>query len=74
MRRRIFGQDDLTTLAYSVAYAGVLDGLKRYTESRPFYERALRIYQERLGPVHGEAEQRVASALLGDCQPLHPHI
>jgi tetratricopeptide (TPR) repeat protein len=52
IRRRIFGQDDLTTVAYSVAYAGVLDELKRYTESGPFYQRAVRVYEERLGAVH----------------------
>jgi tetratricopeptide (TPR) repeat protein len=59
IRRRLRGQNDPATLADAVAYAGVLDGLKRYGESRPIYERALEVYERAFGPVHFE----VASTL-----------
>lgn len=54
LRRAILGDTDLSALADAVAYAGVLDGLDRHEESRPIYERALAVYEERLGPVHFE--------------------
>jgi tetratricopeptide (TPR) repeat protein len=59
IRRKLRGDNHLDTLADAVAYAGVLDGLERYGESRPIYERAIAIYEEQLGPDHFE----VAAAL-----------
>ena len=54
MRRTLLGDEDAATLADAVAYAAVLDGLKRYAESRPIYERALASYERRFGPEHYE--------------------
>jgi len=54
MRRQHLGEDHPTTLADAVAYAGVLDGLSRFAESRPIYERALSVYERLFGPEHYE--------------------
>jgi len=52
LRRELLGEEHPTALADAVAYAGVLDGLGRYAESRPIYERALAIYERVFGPEH----------------------
>ena len=54
MRRSMLGDEDAATLADAVAYAAVLDGLKRYSESRPIYEHALAVYERIFGPEHYE--------------------
>jgi tetratricopeptide (TPR) repeat protein len=54
IRREHLGEEDLATLADAVAYAAVLDGLRRYGESRPIYERALAVYERVFGPEHYE--------------------
>jgi tetratricopeptide (TPR) repeat protein len=54
IRRALLGDDHLTTLADRTAYAAVLNGLGRHTESRPIYERALETYERVLGPEHYE--------------------
>ena len=54
MRRKHLGEDHPTTRADAVAYAGVLDGLGRYAESRRIYERALSVYEGLLGSEHYE--------------------
>ncbi len=59
LRRAALGEDHPHTLADEVAYAAILDGLGRYTESRPIYERAVAAYQRIFGPEHYE----VASTL-----------
>ena len=46
--------DHPDTLADACAYAGVLDGLGRYAESRPLYEHALRVYRQIYGREHFE--------------------
>jgi tetratricopeptide (TPR) repeat protein len=58
-RRAVLGDGHPDVLADAVAYAAVLDGLDRYDESRPIYERALAAYEARFGPCHYE----VASTL-----------
>ena len=59
LRRATLGDDHPDTLADEVAYAAVLDGLGRFAESRPIYERALAAYIRIFGPDHYE----VASTL-----------
>ncbi len=54
IRRDLLGEDHLATLADATAYAAVLDGLKRYMESRPIYEHALEVFEKTLGPEHYE--------------------
>jgi tetratricopeptide (TPR) repeat protein len=54
IRREFLGEEHLSTLADAVAYAGVLDGLSRYAESRPIYARALEVYERAFGPDHYE--------------------
>lgn len=54
IRRELLGEEHPETLADAVAYAGVLDGLSRYAESRPIYERALSVYERAFGPDHYE--------------------
>jgi tetratricopeptide (TPR) repeat protein len=54
IRRALLGLDNPETLADECAYAGVLDGLGRYAESRPIYERALSIFERHYGPEHFE--------------------
>lgn len=54
IRRKLSGNDDPATLADAVAYAAVLDGLERWAESRPIYERALAAYERIYGPEHYE--------------------
>jgi tetratricopeptide (TPR) repeat protein len=54
IRRELLGEEHPATLADAVAYAGVLDGLSRYAESRPIYERALTVYERVFGPDHYE--------------------
>ena len=54
MRRGLRGEDDPAVWADAVAYAGVLDGLKRYAESRPIYEKALVVYERSFGAEHFE--------------------
>ena len=54
IHRDLLGEEHPATLADAVAYAGVLDGLSRYAESRPIYERALRVYEQTFGPDHYE--------------------
>jgi tetratricopeptide (TPR) repeat protein len=54
IRRELLGSDHPDTVADECAYAGVLDGLERYTESRPIYERALAIFERCYGPEHFE--------------------
>ena len=54
IRREFLGEEHPATLADAVAYAGVLDGLSRYAESRPIYERALAVYERVFGPDHYE--------------------
>jgi tetratricopeptide (TPR) repeat protein len=54
IRRTLRDDDDPMTLADAVAYAAVLDGLRRYKESRPIYERALEVYQRVFGLEHYE--------------------
>ena len=47
--RALLGEDDLVTLADAAAYAGLLDGLKRFDESEPIYERVLSAYEQHAG-------------------------
>jgi len=54
IRRQLVGPDHPDTLADECAWAGLLDGLERYPESRPIYERALRIFERHYGPDHFE--------------------
>jgi Tfp pilus assembly protein PilF len=54
IRRRDAGEDNVNTMADAVAWAGLLDGLERYSESVPVYLRALAFYESRLGPDHFE--------------------
>src|SRR4051812_49496805 len=50
----MLGEDHPDALADACAYGGVLDGLERYGESRPIYERALGVYERVFGPEHFE--------------------
>jgi tetratricopeptide (TPR) repeat protein len=52
--RRLLGEDDPRTLFDAVAYAAILDGLKRYDESEAIYRRALVIFETIFGPEHYE--------------------
>lgn len=52
--RRLFGEDDLRTLFDAVAYAAILDGLRRYDESEAIYRRALAKFEKTFGPEHYE--------------------
>jgi tetratricopeptide (TPR) repeat protein len=52
--RRLLGEDDPRTLFDAVAYAAILDGLKRYDESEAIYRRALVIFETIFGPAHYE--------------------
>jgi len=52
--RQLLGEDDPRAMADATAYAGVLDGLKRYDESEPIYRRALAIFEQVYGPEHYE--------------------
>lgn len=54
IRRELLGEDHPNTLADAAAYAAVLDGLERYSESRPIYENALAHYRRIFGPEHYE--------------------
>ncbi|MBS1872107.1 MAG: tetratricopeptide repeat protein [Acidobacteria bacterium] len=54
IRGALLGEEHLNAQADAVAYAAVLDGLDRFDESRPIYERALAIYERVLGPEHYE--------------------
>jgi tetratricopeptide (TPR) repeat protein len=54
MRREHLGEEHPVALADAVPYAGVLDGLKRFAEARPIYERALGVYEHVFGPEHYE--------------------
>jgi tetratricopeptide (TPR) repeat protein len=54
IRRELLGEDHPDTLGDSVAYAAVLDGLERYDESLPIYQRALQLYESKFGPDHYE--------------------
>ena len=52
--RRLLGEDDPRTMLDAAAYAGILDGLGRYEESKLIYLRALAIFEKALGPQHYE--------------------
>jgi len=54
IRRTALGNDHPHAIADAVAYAAVLDGLDRWNESRPIYERALTLYEQLYGPAHFE--------------------
>lgn len=54
IHRRALGDDDPATVADAVAWAGLLDGLRRYEQSVPIYRRALAYYEHRFGPDHFE--------------------
>src|ERR1035438_9712630 len=54
IRRELLGPDHPDALADACAYAGVLDGLERYAESRPIYQHALEVWERMYGPVHFE--------------------
>ena len=57
--RQLLGDDDPRTMLDATAYAGVLDGLKRYDESEAIYLAALAVFKQAYGPEHYE----VAAAL-----------
>ncbi len=52
--RQHLGEDDPRTHLDAAAYAAVLDGLERYTESETLYRRALSRFRVAFGPVHYE--------------------
>jgi len=54
IRRALLGDENLSVQADAVAWAAVLDGLERYKESRPIYEKAIAIYERDLGADHYE--------------------
>lgn len=54
MRARLLGDDHVDTAADIAAYAAVLDGLGRYTESRPLYARAMAVFEKHYGRRHYE--------------------
>jgi tetratricopeptide (TPR) repeat protein len=72
IRRRHLGEDDPAVLADAVAYAAVLDGLGRYAESRPIYERALAVYERIFGPEHYETATTLHNLALVEHNEGHP--
>lgn len=64
IRRAHLDEDDPAVLADAVAYAAVLDGLGRYAESRPIYERALAVYERIFGPEHYETASTLHNLAL----------
>jgi tetratricopeptide (TPR) repeat protein len=73
MRRELLGEDHSTTLADATAYAAVLDGLRRYVESRAIYERALDIHERVFGPEHYEMAAALHNlALVEEAEGNHP--
>jgi tetratricopeptide (TPR) repeat protein len=48
------GPDHPRTIADAAAYAAILDGLGRFTESEPIYRRALKVFEKLYGPDNYE--------------------
>jgi tetratricopeptide (TPR) repeat protein len=57
--RRLAGDADPRTMRDAVAYAAILDGLRRYEDSEPIYRSALSFYEQVFGANH----QDVAATL-----------
>jgi tetratricopeptide (TPR) repeat protein len=73
IRRAALGEQDEATIADAVAWGGLLDGLERYSESIPLYNRALTYYEAKLGPDHFEVAATLnnlgmAQAALGNLE------
>jgi Tetratricopeptide repeat len=51
---RTLGESDLRVWLDAIAYAAVLEGLHRYDDCERFYQDALPILLEKLGPEHME--------------------
>lgn len=54
INRALLGEDDVRTIADAAAYAGILDGLKRFDESEKIYRRALEAFERHYGHEHYE--------------------
>ncbi|MBM3739575.1 MAG: tetratricopeptide repeat protein, partial [Acidobacteria bacterium] len=54
IRTGLRGEDHVETAADIAAYAALLDGLDRYSESRPLYAKALAIFEKHYGRRHYE--------------------
>lgn len=59
IRSALLGPTHRDVLGDSVAYGAILDGLGRYDESRPIYERAIREYRE----LYGSDSYELAAAM-----------
>jgi len=61
LSRKLLGEHDRRTMLDAAAYAAVLEGLGRYTESEAIYRRSLEFFEQTYGPQHYE----IAATLHG---------